>query len=98
MDLIEYMDKILVEFGATTKRFTTKTPKARELGKIALQNDLHLLQAEVKHLGTENNLKIMTNIYYDLKINSVSCITREIIDISQDGSKYLLNRRRNVFL
>lgn len=91
MGLIEYMDKILVEFGATTKRFTTQTPKARELRKVALQNDLHLLQAEVKHLGTENNLKIMTNIYNYLKEKLDIRHHTEITNISQDNDKYLLS-------
>jgi len=91
MDLIEYMDSILVDFGATTKRFSTQTPKAREIGKIALQNDLHLLQAEVKHLGTENNLKIMTNIFNFLKDKVEIRHKTEIIDISQDQDRYILS-------
>ncbi|NLM21132.1 MAG: FAD-dependent oxidoreductase [Peptococcaceae bacterium] len=91
MELIEYMDKILVQFGATTKRFTTKTPKARELRKIALQNDLHLLQAEVKHLGTENNVMIMTNIYNFLKEKIDIRHNTEIIDISPANDKYILD-------
>jgi len=91
MELIEYMDKILVRFGATTKRYTTNTPKARELRKIALQNDLHLLQAEVKHLGTENNLKIMTNIYNFLKDKVDIKHRTEIIDISPENNKYVLD-------
>jgi len=91
MSLIEYMDKILVEFGATTKRFTTNTPKARELRKIALQNDLHLLQAQVKHLGTENNLRIMTNIYNYLKDKVNILHNTEVTDIVQEGRKYILS-------
>ena len=67
MDLIEYVDSINVKFGATTERFTT-TSKEAEMVKIkALQNDLHLLNADCKHLGTENNLRILTNIYEYLK-------------------------------
>lgn len=90
MDLIEYMDGILVEFGATTHRFTTRTPMARELGKIALQNDLHLLQAEVKHLGTENNQKIMTKIYNYLKDKLDIRHHTEITEINRENSKYIL--------
>ena len=33
---------------------------------LALAYDLHLLQARCKHLGTENNLRILTNIYEGL--------------------------------
>ncbi len=76
MALIEHVDSINVKFGATTERYTTKGDKARELEKIALQHDLHLLQASCKHLGTENNVKILTNIFeylndkVDLRFNS----------------------------
>ena len=67
MDLISYVDKINVDHGATTGLFSTDTPAARALEKKALEFDLHLLQAKCKHLGTENNLRILTNIYEDLK-------------------------------
>jgi len=97
MNLIEYMDKILVEFGATNKRFTTRTPKAMELRKIALQNDLHLLQAEVKHLGTENNLKIMTNIYNYLKNKVTIKHNTEIMDLSKQDSHYILTDKQEQF-
>lgn len=63
MDLIEYVDTINVEFGATLQRFSTNTPEAREISRKALSHDLHLLEAAVKHLGTENNKLILTKIY-----------------------------------
>ena len=67
MDLIEYVDSINMRFGATDKRFTTASLAAQELEKEALRHDLHLLQASCKHLGTENNLIVLTNIYEFLK-------------------------------
>ena len=63
MALIDYVDSVNVRFGATTEVFTTDSPAAREIEKRALENDLHLLQARCKHLGTERNRKILTNIY-----------------------------------
>ena len=53
--------------GATEELYSTDTPAARALEKKALEFDLHLLQAKVKHLGTEKNLVILQNIYEDLK-------------------------------
>ena len=47
--------------------FSTDTPEAKALARRALDYDLHLLQARCKHLGTENNLRILTNIYEDLQ-------------------------------
>lgn len=62
MQLIEYVDSINVKFGATTERFSTETAEASIIEKKALQNDLHLLHASVKHLGTENNLEILSKL------------------------------------
>ena len=63
MDLIDYVDSINMKHGATDEVFSTDTPAARALEKRALEHDLHLLQARCKHLGTENNLKILQSIY-----------------------------------
>ncbi|MCD8367961.1 MAG: NAD(P)/FAD-dependent oxidoreductase [Clostridiales bacterium] len=67
MELIRDVDAVNVRFGATTELYSTSTPEAVALEKQALEHDLHLLQAQCKHLGTENNLKILTNIYEYLK-------------------------------
>lgn len=67
MELIEYVDRINVQHGATDRVYSTDTPEAKALQKRALEHDLHLLQARVKHLGTENNLRILTNIYESLR-------------------------------
>lgn len=66
MMLIEYVDSVNIRFGATTERFSTYSPEAAELEKQALHHDLHLLKAAVKHLGTEKNLKILSNMAEDL--------------------------------
>ena len=67
LKLIDYVDSVNVKFGATTEIFSTESDEARALEKRALESDLHLLQAKCKHLGTERNLKILTNIYEDLQ-------------------------------
>ena len=84
----EYADSINVSFGATTERYSTYSDKARELEKKALHNDLHLLMASVKHLGTENNLRILKSMYDYLveKIN-IKCNTSvESISVNPDGT------------
>ena len=67
MELIEYVDVINRKHGATDQVYSTDTPAARALKKRALEFDLHLLQAKVKHLGTENNLRILQSIYEEMK-------------------------------
>ncbi|MBQ7668151.1 MAG: NAD(P)/FAD-dependent oxidoreductase [Clostridia bacterium] len=67
LELIKYVDEINIENGATTEYFTTRSPQGLALEKAALPYDLHLAHANCKHLGTENNLKILANIYDRIK-------------------------------
>lgn len=60
LDLIEYVDGINLQFGAPRELYTTKDSALR---KQALAFDLHLLQATVRHLGTENNLRILHELH-----------------------------------
>ncbi|ABZ84515.1 fad dependent oxidoreductase, putative [Heliomicrobium modesticaldum Ice1] len=60
MDLIEYVDRINLHYGAPSDLFSTEKST---IGKKALAHDLHLLHAKVRHLGTENNLQILKNLF-----------------------------------
>ncbi len=55
---IEKADAILVENGATTDRFMPNN----ELKVRCLQHDLHMLQSECKHLGTDANFETMVKM------------------------------------
>ncbi|MFA6948044.1 MAG: FAD-binding protein [Eubacteriales bacterium] len=57
---IEQADDILVSFGATTERFMPSD----ELKKLALRYDLHMSQAQLKHLGTDYNLITMEHMIH----------------------------------
>ena len=67
IELIKYVDEINVKHGATEEYFSTRTEKGIALEKAALAYDLHLAHANCKHLGTENNIKILANIYDTVK-------------------------------
>ena len=94
MKLIEYVDSVNVAHGATTEVYSTQTPEARALERKALAHDLHLLQARCKHLGTENNLRILTNIYEGLrnKVEFQFNTTVETIDREGDGYRLSLEK------
>lgn len=64
MELIEYVDAINLAHGAPGEMFTTQ---GSDLGRLALTQGLHLLEASVRHLGTENNLKMLASIYAHLR-------------------------------
>ena len=64
MELIDYVDAINMKHGAPAKVFSTA---GSDIGKRALEHDLHLLDASVRHLGTENNLHMLEKTYEYLK-------------------------------
>ncbi len=104
LDLINYVDGINVLYGATNETFSTDTSEAKEIEKRALQHDLHLLHATVKHLGTENNLKILKKIYTYLSNKTGSCSNLDImcntkveeINIQKDGYCLILEKGENL--
>jgi uncharacterized FAD-dependent dehydrogenase len=86
MLLLEYIDSVNVRFGATAERYSTEGEEASKIEKKALENDLHLLHASVKHLGTENNLKILTKLYEHLKSRvEIRCNTEVTAILPEDG-------------
>ena len=65
IDLMYYVDEINMKHGGEgTKMYTTANSK---LKKECIQQDLHLLDASVRHLGTDVNYVVLENIYNDLK-------------------------------
>ena len=65
LELMHYVDKINMRFGGEgTKLYTTEGSKFK---KICMQNDLHLLDASVRHLGTDINYVVLENLYAHLK-------------------------------
>ncbi|AUS08140.1 FAD-dependent oxidoreductase [Laceyella sacchari] len=63
VDLIKYVDQINLKHGASDVLTDPLTERVREIEKRAYSAGLKLLRAQVRHLGTEQNLKILTSIY-----------------------------------
>jgi uncharacterized FAD-dependent dehydrogenase len=91
MDLIQYVDSVNVSFGATEVVYSTESAEALRLEKKALENDLHLLQAKVKHLGTENNLNILKNMYEFMKDRVTFVFNTSVNEIKAQAGGYLLD-------
>ena len=71
MELINYVDDINLSFGATKVLTNPDTPKVKEIEKRAMSVGVKLLRSKVRHLGTEENLKILTKIYEHIKAQNV---------------------------
>ena len=65
IDLMKYVDEINMSHGGEgTKLYSTANTAIK---KTCLQNDLHLLDASVRHLGTDINYVVLENLYNELK-------------------------------
>ena len=65
IDLMKYVDEINMKYGGEgTKLYSTA---GTQLKKICMQNKLKLLDASVRHLGTDINYVVLENMYDHLK-------------------------------
>ena len=65
IELMQYVDKINLRHGGEgTKLYSTANSNIK---RMCLENGLHLLDAQVRHLGTDINYVVLENIYNELK-------------------------------
>lgn len=65
IELMHYVDEINMKFGGEkTKMYSTA---GSDFKKICMQNKLTLLEASVRHLGTDINYVVLENLYNLLK-------------------------------
>ena len=82
LELMRYVDEINMRYGgAGTKLYSTAGTRFKTL---CIQNDLHLLDASVRHLGTDINYVVLENLYtylqdkveffFDTPVQTVACV------------------------
>ena len=65
LELMKYVDEINMRYGGEgTKLYSTAGSKFKT---VCIQNNLHLLDASVRHLGTDINYVVLENLYAELK-------------------------------
>ena len=65
ISLMKYVDEINMRFGGEgTKLYSTAGSRFK---KLCIENDLHLLDASVRHLGTDVNYVVLGNLYEYLR-------------------------------
>ncbi|MEG1963764.1 MAG: FAD-dependent oxidoreductase [Clostridia bacterium] len=77
---IEQADSILVKYGATTDRYMPNN----DLKLICLQHDLHMQQAQLKHLGTDENFDTMLKFTDDLATRVEILTLTEVTDVDKN--------------
>ena len=65
LELMKYVDEINMQYGGEgTKLYSTAGTRFK---KLCMQNDLHLMDASVRHLGTDINYIVLQNLFEVLK-------------------------------
>lgn len=85
---IEEADSVLVRFGATTDRFQPDN----ELKRFCLQHDLHMSQAQLKHLGTDSNFDTMRRLIEYLQDKIEISTDTAALEIDHAAKTVLLSR------
>ena len=95
IDLMEYVDEINMKHGGEgTKLYSTAGTKFK---KLCMQNDLHLLDASVRHLGTDINYVVLENIYAELKDKMDFYFDTPIEKVIQEDGIYKLECKKGTF-
>ncbi|MBR2661068.1 MAG: NAD(P)/FAD-dependent oxidoreductase [Clostridia bacterium] len=86
LELMRYVDEINLKYGGEgTKLYSTANTSIR---KTCLQNGLHLLDAQVRHLGTDINYIVLENLYNDLKEKADFFFETAVVSVSREGNGY----------
>lgn len=91
IELMRYVDDINVAYGGEgTKMYSTAGTKFK---KICIQNKLKLLDASVRHLGTDINYVVLKNLYRELsgKVEFFFNTHVDKIDTTSDGYRIYYN-------
>ena len=97
IDLMRYVDTINLAYGGEgTKLYSTAGSRFK---KQCMQNDLHLLDASVRHLGTDINYVVLENLYeylkdkvefyFDTLVDASYTCKDCIISVGRSGSKWM---------
>lgn len=97
MELMEYVDSVLCSMGGSdAKLYSTASS---DLKTRCLQHDLHLLEAKVRHLGTDRNVQILGRIFDYIKNRIDTAFYTTIEDVEQlDSGEFHVITDKGEFL
>ena len=95
LELMHYVDDINMRYGGEgTKLYSTAGTKFK---KLCIQNDLHLLDASVRHLGTDINYVVLENLYADMKDKVDFFFDSHVDSISAQDGGYAVHCGEQVY-
>ena len=86
LELMEYVDSVLCSFGGSeAKLYSTGNS---DLRTKCLQHDMHLLEAKVRHLGTDRNVEILGRIFDYIKDRIEMKFYTEVKTVTGEGDMF----------
>ncbi len=87
LELMHYVDRINTSHGGGgTHMYSTA---GTELKKVCMQNKLTLLEASVRHLGTDINYVVLENLYEELLLSVDFYFDTKVESLAKNGEEYL---------
>ncbi len=88
LELMQYVDGINMKYGGEgTKMYSTAGTKFK---KLCMQNGLTLLDASVRHLGTDINYTVLQNMYAFLKDRVTFFFDTPVETVKRDENGYIV--------
>ena len=95
LELMRYVDDINMRFGGEgTKLYSTAGTKFK---KLCIQHDLHLLDASVRHLGTDINYVVLENLLSYLSDKVEFHFDTPVEAVTAEGEGYRIQCREGSF-
>ncbi len=95
LELMRYVDEINMAYGGEgTKLYSTANTKIK---KKCLENGLHLLDAQVRHLGTDINYVVLENLYQELKKSVDFYFNTPVLSVEKNGETYTVKAKNGDF-
>ena len=97
MELMEYVDDVLCSMGGADAHLYSTA--SSELKTVCLKNDLHLLEAKVRHLGTDRNVRILGRMfdYCEDKIDMLFHTTIADVEHEADGTFTVITNKGDAY-
>ncbi|EEI86788.1 pyridine nucleotide-disulfide oxidoreductase [Anaerococcus lactolyticus ATCC 51172] len=89
MELMEYVDSVLMSFDGGDDLELYSTDK-NDLKTKCLRHDLHLLDAKVRHFGTDRNKIILHRMYEYVKDKIDFEFSTMVEDVDYENGKYIV--------
>ncbi|MCK9535997.1 MAG: NAD(P)/FAD-dependent oxidoreductase [Bacilli bacterium] len=87
LDLIKYVDQINLDHEASPEITNPDTEAVKNIEKRAIAVGLKLLRGQVRHIGTEQNIEVLKNIYKTMYSHIEYLFCSKVVNLIVDAGR-----------